>query len=106
MKQVKITVVDTTFNEKIAKRYGVPNLPECPSHKVGQVFISRSGVKPDGLCEEAWLSLEKYVFAMSSGAKTLWNHWVNSDNISINTCSDGFRPTVFLLETIDEGDEA
>jgi uncharacterized repeat protein (TIGR04076 family) len=102
MRNVRITVVDTTFNEKIAKEYGVPNLPVCPSHKVGEVYISKSGTKPDGLCEEAWTCLEKYVFALSRGAKNIWSHWVNSDNISINTCNDGFRPTVFLLEAIEK----
>ena len=38
MKKCKITVLKTTFDEELAREYGVPGLGPCPMMKAGQCF--------------------------------------------------------------------
>lgn len=102
MRDIKITVIETPLNQALAEQYGQPNMTTCPSHRVGDVFISKAGVKPEGLCEEAWASLSHYVFALCHGAETFWGDWMRVPNMCINTCADGFRPAVFKLEPVEE----
>lgn len=52
MNKVKITVVRATFQDDLAKEYGVDGLSACPFHSAGQVFYA-DYAKPDGLCDEA-----------------------------------------------------
>ncbi len=99
-RKCRITVIETTFNEKIAKEYGAPNLGPCPFHKKGDTFVTDFG-KPAGLCDEAWTAFSKYVFALSLGAEGFWPQWIEKPGISINSCNDGLRPTIFKLEAIE-----
>ena len=39
MKKVKITILKTTFQEDLAKEYGVDGLSTCPLMKEGEVSI-------------------------------------------------------------------
>lgn len=43
MRDIKVTVIKLTRNEELIEKYGTPNLPACPFHKVGQEFISKAG---------------------------------------------------------------
>lgn len=97
MAQFKITILETTFQKEIAEKYGAPGIGPCPIHKKGQVFYT-NGIKPEGLCDEAWHSFEKYVFAMTYGAERFWEDWIPEKNISINSCNDGIRPVIFKIE--------
>jgi len=101
MKKCKITVLETTFNEKLAREYGAPNIGRCPYHKVGDEFITRYR-KPDGLCDEAWTAIGKYVFALSMGAEGFWKEWIDKPGMSINCCNDGIRPVIFKIESMEE----
>lgn len=100
MKKCRITVLETTFNEKLAKEYGAPGIGRCPFHKPGQTFVADFG-KPDGLCDEAWLCMKHYVFALSLGVEGFWSQWIPRAGVSINTCNDGLRPVVFKIEQIE-----
>ena len=71
MGKCRITVIETTFNERLANQYGAPNIGRCPMHKAGDTFITDFG-KPAGLCDEAWASFGKYVFALSLGVEGFW----------------------------------
>lgn len=102
MKDVRITVIKTTYNSELAAQYGVEGLPACPLHSPGQVFISNQGGKPHGLCTEAWAAFERYVFALSSGSTGFWPDWISVPGISINSCNDGLRPVIFKLEALDD----
>ena len=53
MKKVKITVLRSTFNEDLARDYGMPGLKPCSLMKEGQVFYAGLG-KPEGFCDGAW----------------------------------------------------
>ncbi len=68
MVKCKITVLETQFNEKLAKEYGVENIGPCPFHKVGQIFEA-GYAKPEGLCDEAWKAIQHYVFALVHGPR-------------------------------------
>lgn len=103
MKKCKITVLATTFNEKLAQGYGVKNLGPCPLHKVGQIFEA-DFAKPDGFCDEAWKAIHHYVFALAHGAKGpfFFNDWIRKEGVTINSCSDGIRPVIFKVEQTDD----
>ena len=40
MKKVKITILKTTFQEDLAKEYGVDGLSVCPLMKEGEVYYA------------------------------------------------------------------
>ena len=67
MKKVKITVLRSTFNEDLARDYGMPGLKPCSLMKEGQVFYAGLG-KPEGFCDGAWRTIHPYVFALANGA--------------------------------------
>ena len=56
MKQVKITVLETTLNQALAEEYGAEGLQACPMMKQGQVFYV-DYAKPQGFCDEAWKAI-------------------------------------------------
>ena len=99
--KVKIIVLETMFNEKLASEYAAPGLGKCPLHNVGEVFISEGGNKPEKLCDDAWISISRFAFAMAHGVEVFWPGWIEKKNITIMSCPDGFRQVVFKLETIE-----
>ena len=66
MKQVKITVLKTSFEKDLAERYAMPGLGPCTAMKEGQVFVTDLK-KPDGFCDTAWKCIFQYVFALANG---------------------------------------
>lgn len=86
---------------ELAKEYGTPQLGVCPFHKPGQVFLSKAGMQPEGLCDEAWTAFGKYAFALAHGSNGFWTNWIEKRDIAINSCNDGLRPVIFKLEAID-----
>lgn len=52
MKRGKITVLKTTFDQELAREYGVKGLGPCPMMKAGDVFLA-DHAKTDHFCEEA-----------------------------------------------------
>ena len=103
MKKCNITVLETTFNEKLANEYGVENLGRCPFHKVGQVF-EVDYAKPEGFCDEAWKAIHHYVFALAHGATGtfFFNRWIRKEGVAINSCNDGLRPVIFKIERAED----
>ena len=103
MKKVKITVLKTTFQEGLAREYGVEGLSTCPFHKEGQTYLA-DYAKPEGFCDEAWKAIYQYVFALAHGAdKTTFyfNDWIKTKGVAICSCNDGLRPVIFKLEATD-----
>lgn len=103
MAKCKITVLETQFNEKLAREYGVKNIGPCPFHKVGDIFEA-GYAKPEGLCDEAWKAISHYAFALVHGMEGTFfeSHWVRVPGVSINSCNDGLRPVIFKLERVDD----
>ncbi len=103
MKKVKITVLKTTFQEDLAKEYGVEGLSTCPFHKEGQTYLA-DYAKPEVFCDEAWKAIYQYVFALAHGADTTtfyFNDWIKTKGVAICSCNDGLRPVIFKLEATD-----
>ena len=108
MRKVKITVLRRTFQEDLAKEFGVENLTTCPMFNEGQIFYA-DWAKPDNFCDEAWKAIYQYVFALAHGAhKDLfyYNDWIKTPGVAICSCNDGLRPVIFKLEATDEESKA
>ncbi|MDR1677820.1 MAG: TIGR04076 family protein [Deltaproteobacteria bacterium] len=106
MNKVKITVLETTFNELLAKEYGVEGLGKCPFLKEGQVFYANYA-KPNGFCDEDWKGIYQFAFALAHGVGSngkLFYHsdWIRRPGIAIGSCNDGIRPVIFKLEATEE----
>lgn len=104
MKKVKITVLETTFNERLAQEYGAEGLGRCPMMQEGQEFYA-DYAKPEGFCDEAWKAIYQYVFALAHGAdKELFYYgdWIRKPGVAICSCNDGLRPVIMKLESTDE----
>lgn len=68
---------------------------------LGDEFISINCEKPNNLCDNAWISLYPYVFALANGATNLHDGWMKNPKSAIVSCNDGVRPVSFLLEVIE-----
>ena len=104
MKRVKITILKTTFDEELAKEYGVKGLGPCPMMSEGQIFYA-DYAKPDHFCDEAWKAVYQYVFSLAHGSgKELFYYgdWIKTPGVAICSCNDGLRPVIFKLERTDE----
>ena len=102
MKKVKITVLKTTFQEDLAKEYGIDDLGVCPILNEVEVYYGDCA-KPEGFSDEAWKEIYQYVFALSHGVDNLFYYgdWIKKPGIAIVSCNDGLRPVIFKLETTD-----
>ena len=103
MNKVKITVLETTFNEDLAAQYGAEGLGKCPMHKKSDTFFG-DYAKPDGLCDEAWKAIYQYVFALAHGAGKepfYFKDWIRTPGVAICSCNDGLRPVIFKIELTD-----
>lgn len=105
MKKCKITILKTTYQEELAKEYGVKDLSICPLMKEGQVFYTDYG-KPDGFCDEAWKAIYQYVFALCNGSNDWYfDDWIDTKRhpgTAIVSCNDGLRPVIIKIERIDD----
>ncbi|MDL2237227.1 TIGR04076 family protein [Christensenellaceae bacterium OttesenSCG-928-K19] len=99
MKQCKITVLKTTFDEELAKEYGAEGITACTAFTPGQVFYA-DYKKPDGFCDEAWKAIYQYAFAIAHGVEASFysGDWTKDPNVAICSCNDGLRPVIFKLE--------
>ncbi len=100
MKDIKITVMRQTVYEDLMHQYENPIEHACDL-KVGQVFIAKSGQKPEGLCNSAWESMASFAQTLSQGGGNFFDGWMKNEHSAMISCNDGFRPVSFLLETIE-----
>lgn len=68
----------------------------------GQVFISRGGQKPEGLCPLAWESMEKFVKELAAGGGNFYDGWMRDPHSAMISCNDGFRPVSFYIQALGE----
>lgn len=102
MKKVKITILKTTFQEDLAKEFGVDGITTCPLMKEGEVYYA-DYAKPDGFCDEAWKAIYQYVFDLAHGVQEIWYYsdWIKTPGVAIVSCNDGLRPVIMKLEATD-----
>lgn len=70
--------------------------------KVGDVFLSIDGQKPEGLCDSAWGSMVEFVTALAKGEGNFYDGWMKNPYSAMIFCNDGFRPVSFYLERIED----
>lgn len=90
---VKITILKKLFHEDLVNQYA--DKPEvwtpCKTFSVGDSFIISGDTpwdKPEGFCGWAWADMQKMVWGMSRGGPKRF----------VTSCTDGYRPVIFLLE--------
>ena len=109
--RVKITVLDTTLNEELQRRYlANPESGVCPCFKKGDSFdfwreedrddFYKFGVEKPFPCAEAWDCISRYVYTGLQGGAFM-HKWTNDDRVMIACCNDGTRPVIFKIERID-----
>lgn len=102
MKVVRITVLDRSLRSDLVEKYGDPALTPFPILKEGQVFYA-TNTCPKGLCDAAWRTMNKYVFALASGVREFYGGgWMKCPGEVVTCCDDGLRPVFFKLEATDE----
>lgn len=101
MKTVKITVMKMVCHEDLMALYENPIEHACEV-KLGQVFYSYNGEKPDGLCDSAWESMRSFAEALARGEGNFFDGWMKNPYSAMISCNDGFRPVSFLLEILPQ----
>ena len=104
MPACKITVLKTMYNQDLADEYRRPELRRgpCPHYAEGQEFIVQHfGERPvDFFCDWAWNDIHKVLMALMMGGD--FSRWMKDGNTFITCCTDGIKPVVFKLETIED----
>lgn len=101
MKDVRITVLRRTTYPDLMAQYENPLEHPC-DHTIGQVYVSREGQRPEGLCSEAWGCMHRFVVELAAGGGNFFDGWMKDPHSALISCNDGFRPVSFLLEAIDD----
>ena len=99
MKDVKITVMARTTHPDLIVKYENPIEHACEM-EIGKVYISQDAQKPDGLCNEAWTCMEKFVKELANGGGNFFDGWMKNPYSAMVSCNDGFRPVSYYLEVI------
>lgn len=101
MKDCRITVMKMARYEDLIEQYENPIEHTCDL-KMGQVFISKGGQKPQGLCDSAWESMSAFVMTLAHGGENIYDGWMQNPKSAMISCNDGFRPVSFYIEALDE----
>ena len=107
---VRIKVIKTEFYEDIAEEYLSEGkaVGPCPILKEGDTFLYKSSeeaVMPAGFCPWAWVDLYAGISRMSIDRvprEPGKEYWYKHENKSIECCTDGVRPVVFMRERVPE----
>lgn len=98
---VRITAVRQTVYRDLMERYENPIEHACDI-VVGQQWVAVDGKRPDGLCLEAWKSMQPFVEALARGEGDFYDGWMRNPMSAMISCNDGFRPMSFYLEAVEE----
>lgn len=98
---VKITVMRKADYPELMAQYENP-LEEPCNIRLGQVFFSKNGEKPAGMCDSAWETMEKFVDELARGGGNFYDGWMKDPHTAMISCNDGFRPVSFYLEACKE----
>ena len=101
MTRERITVIRKARYDDLSAKYELEQAEPCPMRE-GMSFISDGYVKPEGLCDSAWLTLQPFAMALFCGGSHIYGEWMKNPRSALISCNDGFRPVSFLLEAVDE----
>lgn len=100
MKDVRITVIRRAEYNDLIEKYENPIEHACEMRE-GQVFVSKSAARPDGICECAWGTLEPWVRKLAEGGGNFYDGWMKNPKSGMFSCNDGFRPVSYLIEAME-----
>lgn len=100
---IKITVMRMARYDDLSARYENPIQHACDMY-VGETFYSSGGEKPEGMCDSAWESMEKFVKELACGGGNFYDGWMRDPHSAMISCNDGFRPVSFYIEKIPASD--
>lgn len=75
MKDVKITAVRKVEHKDLIDAYENPIEHACDV-QVGDVFVSRGGEMPEGMCESAWGSVKQFVLELANVGGNFFDGWM------------------------------
>ena len=101
MKDVRITVIRKVSHADLIEKYELPQERPCDLTE-GEVFLSKDARMPQGFCGAAWETLSPFVRALAEGGGGFYGEWMKDPCSALLSCSDGFRPVSFLIETVKE----
>ena len=101
MKKIRITAIRKASYPDLMAKYENPIEHACDI-KVGDVFFSENGERPEGFCLSAWESMEHFVKELAQGGGNFFDGWMKNEHSAMVSCNDGFRPVSFYVETIEE----
>ena len=96
----KITVMKKASYPDLMEKYENPIQHACDLTE-GQIFLSKDGQKPDGLCDSAWESMAYFVKELARGGGNFYDGWMKNEKSAMISCNDGFRPVSFYIEVTD-----
>lgn len=99
MKTIKITVKRIACYKDLMLEYENPIEHACDM-QLGQTFIVKDCVKPEGMCESAWETMLPFIVELSNGGGNFYEGWMKNPHSAMISCNDGFRPVSFYIEVI------
>ncbi len=105
MYDIRITAIRKADYRDLQALYENPIEHTCDVLE-GQSWVSHSGARPDGLCLSAWDSMHWFVQELAAGRGYFYDGWMRNPYSALISCNDGFRPVSFLLERIDNTQQA
>ena len=96
---VKITAVRKADYKDLQAQYENPIEHTCDVTE-GQVWVSKEGRKPEGMCDSAWQSMAAFVEQLAAGGGNFFDGWMRNPHSAMISCNDGFRPVSFLIERV------
>ncbi len=100
MKRCKITVMRRTVYPDLMEKYENPLENPCEM-VIGQVFYTDGKIKPEGLCQTAWETMEPFARELCSGGGNFFDGWMKDPYSAMVSCNDGFRPVTYYLELVE-----
>ena len=97
-KLVKITVLKRLLMNDIIRQYAGKAIEPCARCKEGDVFITDGRKVPEGFCVWAWADIFKDILMVRQNAEC----GSADKKCQVVSCTDGFRPVIFLVEPFEE----
>lgn len=99
MYNVRITAIRKADYRDLQAEYENPIEHACDVTE-GQVWTSVEAQRPEGMCESAWESMNRFVEELAAGGGNFYYGWMKNPHSAMISCNDGFRPVSFLLERV------
>ncbi|KPJ53310.1 hypothetical protein AMJ39_05225 [candidate division TA06 bacterium DG_24] len=110
MPRCKITVLKRTLDQDLIDEYledTYRGLGPCECFRDGQEFVIEGHEElakvPEGFCPWAWADIRKDILTIQVGGDM---PGMKRAGTAITGCTDWFRPVIFKLERMEEGEGA